>query len=534
MNYKDMVTKARKKTLRLALKQQREILNIYKDTVKELSKKASIAGDKTLKKRWLEDYSKHLDKTTEELENRLYKSIEGAMEQAGKHAVDADLEFFKEAIKKAGIDLGPHFTEMFSEAPNEVLAGIIKGDFYKDGKGLSDRIWNYTNDFEKDIDYIIKRAIAEKKSARELAKDLETFVKPESRRPWAWGTVYPNLRTKQVDYNAQRLARTSITHAHRESQHESARRNPFVEAIHWELSDAHYERQVSRWGEDECDEYAEQDNYGLGVGNFPKDEVPLSHPQCLCVTYGVITKTLEDVADELNNWLDGEKNQILDEWYDKYSEYFGREAKDDKKPEEYDIIKEVREYMDRLDKKPAEVKEELDKIYAEDYEKKLKFEHRNAIDEYQGAEYMSINGYLRSFIHDVKPITQKVIKHLEEAINFVETKEDMLVVRGTTVSWFGDKTWEEIEDGDILVEKGFFSTSLCRKTSLGFCRSKGERGVFAEIKVNKGTKGLFFDTAINNSWEAEFLFKPNTKIIIEEKRVDENGIKRIKGVMISE
>lgn len=331
MNYKDMVRKARRKTLRLTLKQQREILNIYKDTVKELSKKASIAGDKTLKKRWLEDYSKHLDKTTEELENRLYKSIEGAMEQAGKHAVDADLEFFKEAIKKAGIDLGPHFTEMFSEAPNEVLAGIIKGDFYKDGKGLSDRIWNYTNDFEKDIDYIIKRAIAEKKSARELAKDLETFVKPESRRPWAWGTVYPNLRTKQVDYNAQRLARTSITHAHRESQHESARRNPFVEAIHWELSDAHYERQVSRWGEDECDEYAEQDNYGLGVGNFPKDEVPLSHPQCLCVTYGVITKTLDEVADELNAWVDGEENPVLDEWYEKAVERVTKGGK-------YDII----------------------------------------------------------------------------------------------------------------------------------------------------------------------------------------------------
>lgn len=315
MKYKDLVLEARKKTLKLTLEQQREILKIYEDTIRGLAEVAEKSGEKSLNKRWATDYMKQVKATRDSLYRQLDEGIRESIEQAGKNAVGPDLELFKRAQRKAGIDLGDHFTEMFSQVPHDVLGWILKGDLYRDGKGLSERIWNYANDFEKDIDYILKRGIAEKKSAVELAKDLEVFVKPESRRPWDWGNVYPRLRTKQVDYSAQRLARTSITHAHRESQYESARRNPFVDAIHWELSGEHYARQVARWGEDECDEYANQNWYGLGVGNFPVDEVPMSHPQCLCITYPVITKSFDGIVDELLAWEEG-LNPELEAWFE--------------------------------------------------------------------------------------------------------------------------------------------------------------------------------------------------------------------------
>ncbi len=317
-----MVLKARKKTLKLTIKQQREVVKIYKGAIEELAETAEKAGDKSLTKRWATDYSKQLENVKDELEQQLDKNIRGNIEQAGKNAIEPDLELFRQAQRKAGIDLEDFFSEKFSRTMNTSLRSIIRGDLYRDGKGLSERIWNYTNEFGQDIDYIIKRATVEGKSSMELAKDIEAFVKPENRRPWSWGKVYPNLRTKQVDYNAQRLARTSITHAHRESQYKSAERNPFVEAIHWELSDAHFERQVVRWGEDECDEYANQNWYNLGRGNFPIEEVPLSHPQCLCFTYPVITKTLDQIADELAVWVHGGQNKKLDDWYNEYGEYF--------------------------------------------------------------------------------------------------------------------------------------------------------------------------------------------------------------------
>ena len=52
----------------------------------------------------------------------------------------------------------------------------------------------------------------------EIAKDLESYVRPNARLPW-------NLRMadgkkiykKQIDYNAQRLARTLVQHGYQQS-----------------------------------------------------------------------------------------------------------------------------------------------------------------------------------------------------------------------------------------------------------------------------------------------------------------------------
>lgn len=35
-----------------------------------------------------------------------------------------------------------------------------------------------------------------------------------------------------------------------------------------------------------------------------------------------IPKSLDEVADELRRWLDGENNSKLDLWYNEYGEYF--------------------------------------------------------------------------------------------------------------------------------------------------------------------------------------------------------------------
>lgn len=320
--YEDIVKQARRNMLKLTLSQQRELQKIYEGAIESLAAKAGKAKAGGLTERWLLDYKDTLQGVEKQLSNDIRRSIFKVIRETGEYAVLPDITLFREVLKKYNLDIGPHFTEMFSQVPSGVLESIIKGDLYKDGKGLSSRIWVAAGDFGNSIDYVIKQALAEKKSAFALTKDLEQFVKDPARRPFKWGTVYPKMKNKRIDYNAQRLARTSITHAHRESQYRSAQRNPFVEAIHWQLSAEHYNRQVRRWGEDICDEYARQNDYGLGKGNFPKDQVPLSHPMCLCVTSPVIVKSLDQVADELRDWLHGGNNPVLDKWYSKYGEYF--------------------------------------------------------------------------------------------------------------------------------------------------------------------------------------------------------------------
>ena len=168
---------------------------------------------------------------------------------------------------------------------------------------------------DKDMSYMLEKAVILKKSAFDFAKDIEQYVNPESRKPWDWSKVYPGTR-KQIDFNAQRFARTSINHAYWLSNTRSCSKNPFATVMRWELSNSHYERQVLPFGEDICDELARQNWYRLGTGNFPVNEVPIPHPMCLCVQYAVIPKSMEDIGKELRAWTQGEPNPLLDEWYD--------------------------------------------------------------------------------------------------------------------------------------------------------------------------------------------------------------------------
>ncbi len=56
------------------------------------------------------------------------------------------------------------FSSIFSKIPKDAMNEILFGKTYKDRKGLSERIWEYTKKFNKDIDYIIAEGIANKKS----------------------------------------------------------------------------------------------------------------------------------------------------------------------------------------------------------------------------------------------------------------------------------------------------------------------------------------------------------------------------------
>ena len=306
--YVKIALQIRKRVSKLTLKQQRELLNLYDDAIEELAKKATVSKDKPLTQRWLLDYQKELEKARKELVKELNKSIRGFTTRAVKLGTEVEQQIMSKTFELAGIDTGPHFTEMFSIVQDKVVKDIISGRLYKDNKTLSSRIWNYGKEFEKDIQYTITQAILEKKSAIELAKDLEKYVLEPAKRPTTWGKAYPNLRDKRVDYNAMRLARTSINHAYQTSSIQSSNMNPFIEGIQWRSAMIHGRT---------CEVCMER--HGR---IFSKDDVPLDHPNGLCTMIPYIPKSLDEVADELKDWFNGGTNKKLDEWYNKYGEYF--------------------------------------------------------------------------------------------------------------------------------------------------------------------------------------------------------------------
>lgn len=300
--YEKIVRQQRKEIAKLTLEQQGKVLGLYDHAIGDLIEKASGTKDKSLGRRWTLDYFDELERVRNELERELEVQILGSSKKAAKIGTKAEQQVMTEIFRKANIDTGDHFTSMFSQVQDNVVRDIITGNLYKDKRTLSQRIWNHGEDFEKDIQYTINQAILQKKSAIELAADLEKFVREPARRGTTWGRCYPNLRNKRVDYNAMRLARTSINHSYQTASIQASNLNPFVEGIEWQSALIHGRT---------CELCKERHGQV-----FDKKDVPLDHPNGLCTMLPVIEKSLDKVADELRDWLYGGENPILDEWYE--------------------------------------------------------------------------------------------------------------------------------------------------------------------------------------------------------------------------
>ena len=309
-DYLPLFWEARRQHLGNIARTSAEIVRLYREAAADLAARAAASREGSLSERWADEYARSLEQRVKELESGLYDVTLQGLKRSAELPASAMGQWWE----MVG---GQSFRDAFAATPDNVLAGLLDGSFYRDRKGLSERIWRVAQGFEKDVGYIVQRGIAEKKSALELARDLEQYVKPPAKRDFDWGKVYPNLSGKKVDFNAQRLARTSINHAYHLDNVKVCTENPFVEAMHWDLSNAHEERQVIPFGPDECDEYAEHDE-GLGEGNWKPEEIPVPHPQCLCVQWAVIPDSLEDIGARIGAWASGEPDELLDEWYDKY------------------------------------------------------------------------------------------------------------------------------------------------------------------------------------------------------------------------
>jgi SPP1 gp7 family putative phage head morphogenesis protein len=308
--YLKLVQKSRENQQQLTLEQYKKIRKMYKDIASELKVKASKANKGSLTERWLKDYRESILSYISELNKNLKKEIESDMEKSVQNAVGVQLALFDTLNIRYGLGMDETFKNMFSSVPEDVLNNLITGEFYKDGKGLDKRIWNNQIRTNRDIDYIIQKGIAEKKSAYELAQDLQVYVNPDAKKSWEWKKVYPGSN-KKIDYNAQRLARTSISHAYTLSMLKSCEKNPFVEEIQW--------HSVFSEGRT-CPLCKERDGKIYTI-----KECPVDHPNGMCYQTPLVEESLEDIGTRLNKWVNGSSDPMLDDWYKKYGDYFSGE-----------------------------------------------------------------------------------------------------------------------------------------------------------------------------------------------------------------
>lgn len=297
--YKKKVLEVRKKILQLTLEQERQINHIYAKSANRLIDEILELPDISRTRVHDIDIARLLNDYTKDLYKQLYPNIKDNMMESSIIQRQVILDFVDQVAKDRKLsEIVKHNINSYS---NTVVKNLIAGEYYKDGKTLSKRLWNLTLDNGNKIDEFIKINIASGANARKLANDLELLINPNNRI--VTNNFKAGFNSYKISYQAQRLARTSITHAATETQIQNAKKNPFSKGLRWNLSASHSARMHGKT--DICDDYNGQ--------IFKPEETPLQHPNCLCY----FTEEVADIDDaivRINKWVEGNEDRELESW----------------------------------------------------------------------------------------------------------------------------------------------------------------------------------------------------------------------------
>lgn len=302
----------------IMVEQQKEIAKLYEDWADDIAKQAEYYSHKFtssafVSERYYRQLRRQLRKTSQEVSNEIYNKIKSNMYLISDEVVKSNVKWLKSfGFSEEGLNA------TFSYVPKDTVERLVTGQIYKSGWSLSKRIWGDNEQTLKDIYQVMAKGIAEQKPIYDIAKDLESYVRPNARLPW-------NLRMadgvriykKQIDYNAQRLARTLVQHSYQQSFISTTKDNPFILDYVWRAN-----------GSRVCELCMSRD----GV-HYKKDDLPMDHPNGMCVIEPSIDKDMNEKLADWFNSPDGTYPEI-----DEFASNFGYEAKP---------IKSVKDYLDK-------------------------------------------------------------------------------------------------------------------------------------------------------------------------------------------
>lgn len=275
------------KTYRDALlrQQSRDITNLYSKWAKEVGEKAAVFERKTtnsapLQATQLRELQRMVAETGNEVSRQISNMITGNIYKIADSVVQANRVWLRSLGFSSNVISGA-----FSYVPQNIVNRLVTGQIYKGGWNLSSRIWSANVRTMQDVYEVEAGGLAQNKSIFEIAKDIEKYVQPGARKQWNLRApdgrlIYP----RQVDYSAQRLARTLAQHGYQQSFVEVTRNNPFILEYEWDAN-----------GSRACKICLARNGT-----RYAKDSLPLDHPNGMCTMVPVIAS---DMNDQLVNWF---------------------------------------------------------------------------------------------------------------------------------------------------------------------------------------------------------------------------------------
>ena len=282
----------------LISQRQRRTAKAFEEMRKQIDEQIATMNMSTVsekvKRQQLEEILYKLQQSLEAFYSGLEIGLQSDMVTVGQSVLNDSMTFYNA--------LNMPISAAITSFPVEIMENVVNGSVYGQKWFLSGALWGDYQSKLDDINEVITNGIGLNLPVYDIAKNLEKYVDPNACKDWDWSKVYPGS-AKKVDYNAQRLARTLISHAYQQNVVRQAQANPFATGVKWEASG----------GERMCEICEERDGK-----IFPVDEVPLDHPNGMC-TFSVETPSMMEMSNVLADWANGEPtdwDDQLDAWYE--------------------------------------------------------------------------------------------------------------------------------------------------------------------------------------------------------------------------
>lgn len=283
--------------------QKKEIAALYEKWADEIGERAEYYSHKStasapLSERYYRELQKQLRETSHQVSNEVYKKIKNNIHLVADAVVADNVKWLESlGFSASGINAA------FSYVPDEIVRNLITSQIYDSGWSLSSRIWTDNEATLKDIYQVVAKGLAENKPIYDIAKELEAYVRPSARLPWNL-TAKDGVKIfkKQVDYNAQRLARTLVQHGYQQSFVATTQKNPFITEYIWRSN-----------GSRACPLCLGRD----GV-HYQKDQLPLDHPNGMCTMEPAV---VDNLVDQLADWFNSPDGTFPE--IDEFAKNFG-------------------------------------------------------------------------------------------------------------------------------------------------------------------------------------------------------------------
>ena len=256
----------------LTKRQERAIRHSYNEWAKEIREEAKhlsrIPGSQNEQREMAELYYQ-LRNASRQLSAEINNDVSKNINDMGNVVVNTN----KRWLSSLGLSTDSLDYKM-SRAKDSAIRSILTGNLYQNNQPLSERVWVTTDSNLKDIYSIVARGIAINQSPKEIALSLEKYLNTSKSLGWSvkqYTDINGNLKiahihNNQVDWRAQRLARTMIQHSYEQSLVALTKDNPFVKGYIWHAN-----------GPDTCEICVDRD------GRFyTAEELPLDHPNGQC------------------------------------------------------------------------------------------------------------------------------------------------------------------------------------------------------------------------------------------------------------